>query len=130
MKRLINLPAAAASFVVTAVFLDVHNPHTNLREGIMVFDWSGTMSLLAMVLLVLLGLDFGGETFPWTSPKVLCLILVGTFVSLFFVVNERKVARLPLLPPRLFKSASSVACFGLAFAHGIVCFLAQLAELY
>jgi MFS family permease len=63
----INLPVCGISFVFVLLFLDVHNPRTKLREGVMAVDWFGTISILGIILLLLLGLDFGGAIFPWNS---------------------------------------------------------------
>ena len=65
----INLPVSGISFVLLLLFLDVHNPRTKLVEGIRAIDWFGTVSILAVTLLLLLGLDFGSATFPWTVRK-------------------------------------------------------------
>jgi hypothetical protein len=63
----------------------VHNPKTPLIDGIKAVDWAGTVKILALTVMVLLGLDFGGQVFAWSSPKVICLIVFGALcgVSLF-----------------------------------------------
>ncbi|KAH8647372.1 MFS drug transporter [Xylariales sp. PMI_506] len=116
----INLPICGLAFVLLLFFLDVHNPRTKFRDGIMAVDWLGTISILAVTLLVLLGLDFGGVIFPWTSPKVLCLIIMGTLTLGFFVYTERRLARYPLMPLGIFKDLSTSAICFVAFAHNMV----------
>lgn len=61
----INLPVSGLTFVLLILFLDVHNPKTKLSSGLKAIDWFGTFSILAVTLLLLLGLDFGGATYPW-----------------------------------------------------------------
>jgi len=102
------------------LFLDVHNPHTKLGEGVMAVDWFGTLSILAVTLLLLLGLDFGGTTFPWDSPKVICLIVFGTLMIGFFLFSEKRLAKYPLMPLSMFKNWSNNAAFLVTFAHGMV----------
>lgn len=116
----INLPACGVAFVVLLVFLDVHNPRTKLREGVMAVDWFGTLSIIAVTLLILLGLDFGGATFPWDSPKVICLIVFGTLMIGFFLFSEKRLAKYPLMPLSVFRSRSNNATFLVAFAHSMV----------
>ncbi|OCL12975.1 MFS drug transporter [Glonium stellatum] len=116
----INLPACGTAFVFLLLFLDVHNPRTKLREGVMAVDWFGTFSILAVTLLILLGLDFGGATFPWDSPKVICLIVFGTLMIGFFLFSEQRLAKYPLIPLSIFKNWSNNATFLVAFAHSIV----------
>jgi len=116
----INLPVCGIAFVLLLLFLDVHNPRTKLGEGVMAVDWFGTLSILAVTLLLLLGLDFGGATFPWNSPKVICLIVFGTLMIGFFLFSEKRLAKYPLMPLSIFKNWSNNAAFLVAFAHSMV----------
>ena len=116
----INLPVCGIAFVLLLLFLDVHNPRTKLVEGVMAIDWFGTLSMLAVTLLLLLGLDFGGAIFPWSSSKVICLIVFGTLMIGFFLFSEHRLAKYPLMPPSLFKDWSNNAAFLVAFAHSMV----------
>jgi len=116
----INLPVCGIAFVLLLLFLDVHNPRTKLGEGVMAVDWFGTLSILAVTLLLLLGLDFAGATFPWNSPKVICLIVFGTLMIGFFLFSEKRLAKYPLMPLSIFKNWSNNAAFLVAFAHSMV----------
>ncbi|MCJ1395278.1 hypothetical protein MMC18_008162 [Xylographa bjoerkii] len=116
----INLPVCGTSFVLLLLFLDVHNPRTKLGEGMMAVDWFGTLSIIAVTLLLLLGLDFGGAIFPWDSPKVICLIVFGTLMIGFFLFSEKRLAKYPLMPLSMFKNWSNNAAFLVAFAHSMV----------
>lgn len=116
----INLPVCGIAFVLLLLFLDVHNPRTKLVEGVMAVDWFGTLSILAVTLLLLLGLDFGGATFSWNSPKVICLIVFGTLMIGFFLFSEKRLAKYPLMPLSIFKNWSNNAAFLVAFAHSMV----------
>ena len=116
----INLPVCGIAFVFLLLFLDVHNPRTKLGEGVMAIDWLGTLSILAVTLLLLLGLDFGGAIFPWDSPKIICLIVFGTLMIGFFLFSEKRLAKYPLVPLSVFKDWSNNAAFLVAFAHSMV----------
>ncbi|KAE8312664.1 major facilitator superfamily domain-containing protein [Aspergillus transmontanensis] len=116
----VNLPVCGLSFVLLLLFLDVHNPRTTLREGIVAVDWLGTVCILAVTLLLLLGLDFGGAIFPWSSPKVICLIVFGTAMIGFFVFSEKRLAKYPLMPLSIFSNWSNNAIILVAFAHSMV----------
>ena len=121
----INLPVSVIAFVLLLLFLDVHNPRTKLSEGVMAFDWFGTFSILAVTLLLLLGLDFGGAIFPWDSPKVICLIVFGTAMIGFFLFSQKRLAKYPLMPLSVFTSWSNSATFLLGFAHSMASFGAE-----
>ena len=116
----INLPVCGVAFVLLLLFLDVHNPRTKLGEGVRAIDWFGTLSILAVTLLLLLGLDFGGAIFPWDSPKVICLIVFGTLMIGFFLFSESRLAKYPLMPLRVFKDWSNNAAFLISFSREMV----------
>ncbi|KAL3448964.1 major facilitator superfamily domain-containing protein [Aspergillus insuetus] len=114
----INLPVCGTAFVLLILCLDVHNPKTPFLEGIKAVDWFGSFFILAISIMVLLGLDFGGDTFPWDSPKVICLIVFGALMSIAFIYSEKRLAKYPLMPLDIFKSGSNLACFLVDFTHG------------
>ena len=116
----INLPVCGIAFVLLLLFLDVHNPYTKLGEGLMAVDWFGTLSILAVTLLLLLGLDFGGAIFPWNSPKVICLIVFGTLMIGFFLFSQKRLAKYPLMPLSMFKNWSNNAAFLVASVQSMV----------
>ena len=107
--------------ILILFFLDVHNPKTGLVEGFKAIDWAGSFSMLGLTLMVLLGLDFGGQTFPWNSPKVICLIVFGALLSLLFIFSEKRLAKYPLIPLEIFSARSNVACLLVVLIHGFVC---------
>lgn len=107
----INLPAIGAAFVLVAACLNVHDPKTKMVDGFRAIDWYGTVAILGLTLMMLLGLDFGGAIFPWSSPKVVCLLVFGALILGFFVFSEKRLAVYPLMPMRLFKGKSNIASF-------------------
>lgn len=117
---LVNLPVCGVSWALLFTFLDVHDPRTRLRDGLMAIDWFGTFSVLAVTLMLLLGLDFGGAIFPWSSPKVICLIVFGAAMIGFFLFSEKRLAKYPLMPLGIFKCQSNIAAFTVGLMNGIV----------
>ncbi|KAL2816553.1 MFS drug transporter [Aspergillus granulosus] len=118
----INLPVCGLALLLLLIFLDVHDPQTKLRDGIATIDWLGTLVIVGLTLMLLLGMEFGGTVFPWSSAKVICLIVFGVVMIGVFIATEKKLARYPLIPMSLFESAPTNAAFILAFAHGMVSF--------
>ena len=116
----VNLPICGTTFILLAIFLDVHNPKTAVVDGLKAVDWFGSLSILAVTLMILLGLEFGGASFPWKSPQVLCLIIIGALLSGVFIFSEKRLARYPLMPLGLFKNRSNVASLLVCFLHGMV----------
>jgi hypothetical protein len=70
--------------------------------------------------MLLLGLEFGGVIYPWSSATVICLIVFGILIAGLFVLNESKLARYPVMPLRIFKYRSNIAALGVCFCHGFV----------
>ncbi|EON61438.1 hypothetical protein W97_00653 [Coniosporium apollinis CBS 100218] len=116
----INLPICGTTFLLLLIFLDVHNPRTGAIEGLKAIDWFGILCVLSFVLMLLLGLNFGGAIFPWNSPTVICLIVFGCFMSVLFIFSEKKLARYPLMPLALFRERSNVGSLIVAFCQGMV----------
>jgi Fungal trichothecene efflux pump (TRI12) len=102
------------------IFLDVHDPKTSFMDGLRAIDWLGSVLILATTLMLLLGLDFGGETFPWSSSNVICLLVFGCLASVFFVLSELKVARYPVMPLHVFKQRTNLATLVVSLCQGIV----------
>lgn len=102
------------------LFLDVHNPKTRLMDGVKAIDWFGSISIIGLTVMLLLGLNFGGTTFPWDSPKVICLIVFGCSMSVLFVFSEKNLARYPLIPLGLLKDRSCVVTLLVNSVHGFV----------
>jgi hypothetical protein len=114
------LPISGLTFILLFVFLDVHNPRTRTLDGLKAIDWCGTLSFLGLALMVMLGLNLGGELYPWDSPKVISLLVVGAFMSVLLIFSEKKLARYPLIPLALFQDRSNVAVMLVTFLHGLV----------
>lgn len=112
----INLPISFIVFCVLWAFLDVHNPKTKMIPGLQAVDWYGSFSLLTFMVTLLLGLNFGGNVFSWSSPLVICLLVFGLLMTAVFVLCERK-ARFPLVPLDLFQTVSNIGALVIGFTH-------------
>lgn len=116
----INLPFQGISFALLFFFLHVHNPRTEIIKGLMAVDWLGSITITGSVLMLLLGLQYGGEVYPWGSAIVICLIVFGVVVCGVFVTIEWKLARYPVIPLRLFRTLPIIALFVVDLTHGFV----------
>ncbi|OGM47145.1 putative efflux pump antibiotic resistance protein [Aspergillus bombycis] len=116
----INLPICGLAFILLFFYLDVHNPKTKVTDGLKAIDWLGSLSIIGFTLMVLLGLNFGGETFAWNSPQVICLIVFGSLFSIIFFCGEKYVAKYPLMPLKILKHRSNMAVSLVTLFHGAV----------
>lgn len=86
----------------------------------MAVDWLGSLTMVAGTIMLLLGLEFGGVSFPWSSATVICLIVFGAVtIGLFFII-EHRIAPYPLMPLDLFSKRSNLAALGVCFFHAYV----------
>jgi EmrB/QacA subfamily drug resistance transporter len=116
----VNLPISGVGMLILTFVLKLKNPRTPIRAGLAAVDWLGVVTVVGGTLMFLLGLEFGGVTFPWASPTVICLIVFGVLVSGLFVIVEWKFAKYPIIPMRLFKVRSNVASLAVSACHGFV----------
>lgn len=116
----VNLPISGVGMLILTFVLKLQNPRTPIRAGLAAVDWLGVVTIVGGTLMFLLGLEFGGVTFPWDSPTVVCLIVFGVLVSGLFVIVEWKVAKYPIIPMRLFRVRSNVASLAASACHGFV----------
>ncbi len=63
-------------------------------------DVLGALSMASATVYLLLGLTWGGQTYPWGSPQVVGVLTAAGALFVVFLVNER-VAAEPILPLRL-----------------------------
>jgi len=66
----------------------------------------------------LFGIQLGGESYPWKSATVICLIVIGVLTGVAFFVWEFKFAVYPIMPTRLFASRTAKASFIVCICHG------------
>lgn len=113
-KYIRNLPLGAAVAIPLGLFIKF--PVTRLTtsdlsvvERILKIDLVGFFLFAAACIMLLLGLEWGGDTYPWSSARVLGLIIGGvlTFACLarWFVYKGDSA----LVPPRLSKNRINVA---------------------
>jgi Major Facilitator Superfamily len=116
----INLPLDGLAFAIIFFFLDLKTPKTPLIEGLKAVDWVGVALSIGGSLMFLFGLSFGGDSFPWGSPTVICLIVFGVFSWVLCFIWEAKLAKYPLLPMYVFKNKAALAALGVCFFQSFV----------
>ncbi len=118
---LINLPLGALALMIIHRNLTFRLPVREHR-----LDLIGATVLVVAVTALILGLALGGETYPWTSARVIGLLVVASVGAVAFVFWERRAPE-PILPMRLFSNPTFAiliagnAIYGLA-AMGVLAF--------
>ncbi len=121
---LINVPVAAAAFVITARHVEESHDETASPH----LDWPGLGTITAGLVLVVLGFQQSSEL-GWSSPEVVGSLAVGVVMLVAFVVVEHRVAS-PLVDFSLFRSRVYAGASGVAFLaqwiFGVTMFLVPL----
>ncbi|KAK2759097.1 hypothetical protein FQN54_003196 [Arachnomyces sp. PD_36] len=115
----VNLPFAGLAFVIVFLYLDLKTPETPVLAGVKEIDWFGCLAVVGATVMFLLGLNFGGVTYSWLSVTVLCLIISGVVASGIFVGIEWKLTQHPIMPLRLFRSATNIATLLGCLLHAV-----------
>lgn len=116
----INLPCCFVASIVLYFFYNASNVQDATSAERRKMDWIGTAAIMSMTILTLLSLDLGGVVLPWTSPKVISILVSGLVMLSVFVIWEAMGASSPLIPGRLLNSMSKISPLVVCFTHGIV----------
>lgn len=87
------------------------------RQLLKEMDYIGILLFTAAGTLFLVGVNFGGRQYAWSSPNVIAPMVVGVVCYLVLAFHEtRSSLEYPLLPPRLFRKVRRfdmviVVCF-------------------
>lgn len=128
----INLPFGAVTMIFIFFFFNPTRSAKKLSVGwknrVMDFDPAGTLVFLPMIICLLLALQWGGSTYPWSNGRVIALfvvfgVLCAIFVSIQFYVGERAT-----IPPRIIKqrSVAASAWFGVSLGAAFFLFVYYL----
>ncbi|KKK26085.1 hypothetical protein AOCH_006770 [Aspergillus ochraceoroseus] len=91
--------------------------HSELLRRI---DYIGGLIVTAGILLFLIGLNWGGQAYPWTSAQVIACVVIGGCLVLLFLAYEAFWAPFPMFPRRLLLHPRSfVALMIVIFMAGI-----------
>ncbi|MEV5763058.1 MDR family MFS transporter [Micromonospora sp. NPDC052213] len=113
----VNVPLAILAIVVCSRVMRLI-PFTRRDHAI---DWLGAALLVAGVSCLLLALSWGGNEYAWGSGVIIGLFVAGAVLGVLFVLQEARVAE-PILPLRLFRSATFALANSAGFVLGLVMF--------
>ena len=115
-----SVPCTAVVFVLVYFTLTLKTPKTPIIAGIKALDWLGCLTIVGGTVMVLLGLNFGGSSFPWKSAKVICLIIFGVVLWIAFFVIEWRVAKAPIIPLNIINTGQRGGALLSTLLHGFV----------
>lgn len=112
----VNLPVGILALFVTSVVLKLPVKHIKHR-----IDYAGSVLISAAVTAILLVTVWGGQTYAWTSPSILLLVLLAVILTAGFIYREFKTPD-PILPLRLFRNRVFSIASGIGFLAGFSLF--------
>ncbi|KAJ1731119.1 hypothetical protein LPJ61_002689 [Coemansia biformis] len=98
----LNIPLCAVIAAVCVFTLRLGTPTGTAREKFARIDFLGASLLLSGLVLVILGLNWGGKDYRWNSAAVIVTLVLGAVLLGVFAFVEKKYAREPIIPMRLF----------------------------
>ncbi|NHM33204.1 MDR family MFS transporter [Neobacillus terrae] len=113
---LINVPFGLFSTFLIFTGLKHENAHKT-KEKVNIDYW-GIVTLIPAIVLLLLGLTFGGDKFEWASAKSYMIFGGSVLLLILFAFIERK-AEEPILDLSLFKNRIFATMNGLGFLLGL-----------
>ncbi|HJP65311.1 MAG TPA: MDR family MFS transporter [Actinomycetota bacterium] len=112
----INVPVGAVALVVTSTALDL--PFRRIQHRI---DYLGAALITGAATSLLLVTVWGGTEYPWGSPTIIGLAIVGVVLLTLFFVQEGR-AEEPVIPLRLWRDKVFSVASGLEFLVGFAMF--------
>lgn len=81
-----------------------------LKQKLRQIDFTGFVIFAAACVLFLMGLEYGGTTYPWSSSVVIGLLCGGVAMYAIFVGWSIYMDEEALIPPRIVKDRINIAC--------------------
>ncbi|KAJ1731436.1 hypothetical protein LPJ61_002536 [Coemansia biformis] len=119
----INPCIQAVVVVLIALFMRLPRPQGSAIEKLRRIDFIGIPPIVAGIVLLQLGLTWGGQAYPWKSAAVIVPLILAVLLLAAFVVIEWKVPAEPIMPLRLFKRRNTTLMFIAQITFGMSFFL-------
>ncbi|KAF3309630.1 hypothetical protein TWF173_010719 [Orbilia oligospora] len=125
---------SAGFFAMTLVLLVLfYHPATrpsaeggmSVSRRILEIDWLGVFLVASGLVLFLVGLQYGGNPYPWTSARVLCTLIIGAVLLISFGFYNGLIRKDGILHHALFEHQNFAICQVLSFVGGFVLFGGQ-----
>jgi EmrB/QacA subfamily drug resistance transporter len=114
----VNLPIGVLAIVLIWMTLPAdlspRAPHARI-------DWAGAALITMAISSLLLAVEWGGDTLPWSSPSIIMLLALAVVGVASFGVVERRVPE-PLLPLDLFQRRTMLLASLISLILGYVLF--------
>ncbi len=103
-----QVPLVIISGILVWHYVDVP-PKKSEKSKLSRVDFLGAFTLMVTLVLLLLGLNSGGNVVPWTHPLVLVSLPLSFVSLLVFIYVEAKIATEPIIPMHLLVTRTAAA---------------------
>ncbi|CUM64824.1 uncharacterized protein PRCAT00002438001 [Priceomyces carsonii] len=116
----ITCPISVLSGLLVIFFVPLKQVSGSFKEKLRLLDWAGFLSALVSIILCLVSVSGGGESWSWSSCTFIVLIVISVVAFVVFVISE-KFSSLPMIPLNIFcdlqKSILFLICFIMGWAY-------------
>ncbi|GAA6040137.1 hypothetical protein JCM8097_002047 [Rhodosporidiobolus ruineniae] len=116
----INLPMSAVVALVVIFCVKLKAPEGSAREKFAKMDWIGNLIFIPAVSVLILGLVWGGTSYPWRSAQVIAPIVCGAIGLIVWFYVEAHWVKVPTVPFKALLNRTSLVGYITTFLHGIV----------
>ncbi len=114
----VNLPLGILALIMLLIWLP---SNISARTAARNIDFGGALTAAGATVCLLLGLTWGGQTYPWNSPQVIGTLVASGVLYIAFIIIERLVPE-PILSLNLFRSQVFASGALLALLSGVALF--------
>ncbi|KAK7420234.1 hypothetical protein QQX98_002889 [Neonectria punicea] len=112
--------AAAGCSGLLLLFLPLKPVSGSMRDKIRKIDWLGVVTSMSGIVLTVISINSVGSLWSWHSATTISTLGIGAVLLIVFVVVEASVAKIPIIPLRLFKQRSPAQLFLTGILHDFV----------
>ena len=126
-----NVPIGALVFILLLLFLDLkasenENRKKPLKQKLEHMDFGGCLTLIGAVCCLLLALQWGGQTMPWSSSHIWGLFIGFALLLSIFSVLQWRLGEKATIPLRILRQRSILAGSGVLFFLGASLYLVRV----
>jgi len=121
----VNLPIGGLALLVLIFLMPAFSPTMGGRPRI---DYVGALLIIVGVVLIMLGLSWGGSAYPWLSWQIICLIGGGLVIMALLFVYQARLERCggePIMMPSFFRNK----VFSISLVITVVTFVGLLGSI-
>ncbi|KAK1218774.1 hypothetical protein PQX77_018519 [Marasmius sp. AFHP31] len=122
----LNLPICGVAVLAVIFILRLPTPQGTLSSKLKKMDWIGNFLIITSTTVFIIGLSWGGATYPWSSAHVVTTLVVGLVGFVVFLVYEAKWAANPIVPISILSNRSSLS----GYIQNFIAFFVLIAWIY